>query len=165
MTKLFKHCYLIIFCLLLSSCVDDGCISIFNAPVFLRVNIDHNYNELRDPGNTLALTKGKNGEYLMGYGGLLLVRAYTYVPNREPNYDLYAYDLACPKEKLPEIKIKDIGKGRAQCQQCGAIYNIQNGSGNSETPDIYKGRLDTYRTDYEVDQNRVVFVIQSKKCN
>lgn len=162
MTKLFKHSYLILCCILLSSCADDGNISIFNAPVSLRVNIDHNYNDLRDPGNTISLTRGRNGEYLMGYGGLLLVRAYTYVPNREPNYDLYAYDLACPKEKLPEVKIKDIGQGRAKCEQCGAIFNVQNGSGNSETPEIYKGRLEKYRTYYEVDQNRVIFLIQSK---
>lgn len=58
-----------------------------------------------------------------GYGGLLLVA--------DVLGDLLAYDLACPYEALPDVRISvPEGETFARCPKCGSTYDIYINHGN-----------------------------------
>ncbi len=51
-----------------------------------------------------------------GVGGILLCTTYMAEP--------VAYDLACPVERSPSVRIAVNAKGEAQCPKCGSRYYI-----------------------------------------
>lgn len=60
-----------------------------------------------------------------GYGGVMLV--YGYDDAR------YAFDLTCPVERDPSIKIYVDENYDARCKQCGSTYDVFWGSGAPKT--------------------------------
>lgn len=62
-----------------------------------------------------------------GYGGVLLISGQGFSGDVVP----LAYDLSCPVERLPDVRVKIEGeKLEAVCHECGSHYNVteQNGA-------------------------------------
>lgn len=61
----------------------------------------------------------KASEYT-GFGGIMLVC--------DPNGEFLAYDLACPVEKNPDVRVQVDSDnpiaGLAKCPKCGSVYNL-----------------------------------------
>lgn len=55
-----------------------------------------------------------------GFGGILIVC--------DPNGEYYAYDLACPVECRPEVRVQPDNNnplaGMVKCPKCGSVYNL-----------------------------------------
>lgn len=89
------------------------------------------------------------GSYLTGYGGILLICGYT--------NQLYAYDLACPVERDPAIRL-DIEDDHACCPQCKSTYDVYGGTGapTSGTAHEHKYMLRKYQV---INQNGTYNII------
>lgn len=72
----------------------------------------------------------------VGYGGLLIFSS-TELIEGTSFYYLYAYDLACPHEREPNVKVVPNSNNRAECPKCGSVYSLSGGtviSGKSQSP-------------------------------
>lgn len=108
-------------------------------------------NVLRTPGNYKEYVKGSYptswGQYL-GHGGLLVVRGLF-----DEEISFKAYDLSCPHEKNPNIRVKASNdKGIvATCEKCGRVYDLLNdGRVSSESSSLH---LQRYRVNLTSDPN------------
>ena len=72
----------------------------------------------------------------LGFGGILVVHGL--------NWEFYAYDLACPNEVSPDVKIEVTDGGlSAKCPECGSVYDIMGGGARLSGPSEY--HLKRYR--------------------
>lgn len=158
-TKINSSLYLIIFiCVtLFISCQDNEVNDYYNQRVNLKVDITNQDNDLASSGKAKTITQARlAGEYV-GFGGLLLYRSSIPVDGYSSIMSLYAYDLACPVEKLAIQKIKYIGNGVAKCDKCGTEYDLSLNAGNVISGDA-KQSLVRYKAVY-VPSDHEVFQI------
>ena len=103
----------------LASCDEIADSRIPPARVALNANINH-YKELQGlkiDGGYATITRRLNASTYIGYGGLLICRS-KYGDNQ-----VYAYDLACPVENKPTVKL-DFKDGLiAVCPQCHSEFD------------------------------------------
>jgi argininosuccinate lyase len=90
---------------------------------------------------TKTFTVPRSGMDRIGFGGLLIINGYS--ANGETN--LYAYDLACPVEADPAVKVVPDDMGRAKCPKCEASYSIAYGAGVPESKSKYPLKSYTVR--------------------
>jgi hypothetical protein len=103
----------------LTSCenVDSG---IPNYPVYIKRYI-YDIPLIAD-GSYLYVDKTEFGEDRIGYGGILVVKAYDGF--------YYAFDIACTNEKSASIHIsKPDGTLKCKCESCGEEYDLSFGLG------------------------------------
>ncbi|MEG1585730.1 MAG: hypothetical protein RR346_02525 [Bacteroidales bacterium] len=72
--------------------------------------------ELATPGGFKVISARTTKSPYIGYGGLLVVRGYL-------DDVVYAYDLACPAERNPEVKIRIENGIKAVCPKCGSEFD------------------------------------------
>ncbi|MDR2954736.1 MAG: hypothetical protein LBV43_06625 [Prevotella sp.] len=117
---------LLILCLLFSACGEDDDSNIVAGYPNFKINLAITDAELRGANTFKEYVKGKHpvleGESL-GYAGLVVVNTIyaTNVP------DLVAFDLSCPHEKSPVIRVKTSfkdGNMIARCEECGREYDL-----------------------------------------
>jgi hypothetical protein len=120
--------------------------------VYLDLNLTYRDKKLRDIlGYKTYITPGKDyvaGKEYAGYGGILVIHTIT--------AGLCAFDLACPDEANPNIKVAvDDSDGLyAVCPQCGKKYEIgESGSGYATNT---KHRLKKYNVIAGVNNRWVV---------
>lgn len=81
--------------------------------------------------------------FRVGYGGVLIVVGYD--DNLSTRY--FAYDLACPYEVDPNVRVYPNEEGYAVCRKCGSEFFITDGWGRvSKGPSKFP--LKRYQTDY-----------------
>ena len=94
-----------------------------------QVNLDLNLNGLDTRLNAKlayeVFTKPRVELDRLGYGGILVINGIG-----SNQVDLYAYDLACPVEVQPNIRVIPDSTGvTAHCPKCGTVFNIADGTG------------------------------------
>ena len=129
--KRFIHISLLLLlpgCLLcLSSCENEDQRRIPEASVYMELNLAASYPTFRNSVNgTLVFTRPRNGHPTdrVGYGGILV---YTFVNGTDLNY--CAFDLCCPNEVNPNIRVYPNDRGEAVCKSCGTVYQLLTGTG------------------------------------
>lgn len=117
-----KDLYILFFLILLTACNHVNYESnIPDAAVSLTFNIYQDAPELDVVGGFKEFTKPpKIGEYV-GYGGVLIFHDFN------GNFD--AFDMACPYENNPNIRVHASMLGNAVCDSCGSVFNIMYGGG------------------------------------
>lgn len=100
----------------LQSCKDDYVSTIPYAPVNLDLNLIVNYPNFRTANQSMEFEKPRTVTDRIGYGGILV---YIDFDNK---YD--AWDMCCPYEADPSIKVHDNGLGQAVCTDCGTVYDL-----------------------------------------
>ncbi len=97
-------------------------------------------------GNDYNLSYIGANEFLYGLGGLIV--GTSNIPNMNGNFDIVAYDLACPTCNRAERRLSVHG-GNAKCGKCGLSYDLNNNGVISNSADstltnvrgLYKYRL------------------------
>lgn len=79
--------------------------------------------KLTSPLASMSYIRPRISGEATGYGGILVVSGF--------NDQLFAYDLSCPNEKKPTVRIVPSDNGTATCPTCNTLYDTANGSGNS----------------------------------
>ena len=113
--------------LCLISCENEDQRRIPEASVYMELNLAASYPTFRNSVNdTLVFTRPRNGHPTdrVGYGGILV---YTFVNGTDLNY--CAFDLCCPNEVNPNIRVNPNDRGEAVCKSCGTVYQLLTGTG------------------------------------
>lgn len=109
-----KLCLLILLSSLLYGCSkEDFSFNISPYPARFIVDVNGMDSDLHEFSYKTFL-KGRFDGELVGLGGLLVFRSY--------DGKIYAYDLACPYEGDPSVKVVPNDNGRAVCSKCGNEY-------------------------------------------
>ena len=115
-----------LFVCLAFSCEDEIYSPIPWAPVNFQLNLNGGDNDavgdskLNGSLSYKIFTQKRLETDRLGYGGLLVINAMGV-----NMLNLKAYDLCCPVEVDPNVKIKPDADGiKATCPKCGAVYNI-----------------------------------------
>jgi len=128
---------------LLTGCEDNYVSSIPDYPVFIDIDLRlAPYNTtLKNNNNSYELFEqprmGKELTERVGYGGVIVYADFE--------GKFCAFDLACPHESLPSVKVKPNGLGQLVCDSCGSIYDISFGIGHPTTGPSKEG-LKRYKT-------------------
>lgn len=141
--KILLHIFVISLFLSLFSCgKEEEKYVIPIVPVNFLVNTNYQDKELVTPSNTKIFTQARlSGEYV-GYSGLLVICGLTLIDGGT-SYQLHAYDLCCPHEKLQDVKLT-VQDGKAKCPKCGSVYDVLSGVGSVESGPSENG-LQRYR--------------------
>lgn len=139
--KAFKYILFILVPFFFFSCGKEEEQNVIPAyPVNFKINLNSMDAVLRSPGSYKEYVKGNYpilATQSLGYGGLIIVNSIyaTNVP------DLFAFDLSCPNEGLPNIRIKGAGDGTAKCEKCGKVYDLMaNGRVKGESSGLHLQR-------------------------
>ncbi|MCP9610848.1 hypothetical protein [Coprobacter tertius] len=129
-TNLFR--YIILFCLIFSSCDKNDYNRIPTTPVHISIDAArwniYGVHAFPDHRNFIKSQQVPTGfQYSVssstGFGGVLLLSNYEGQP--------LAFDLSCPVESRANVRIEvDVDKLYAKCPVCGSTYEIFNGSGS-----------------------------------
>lgn len=141
--KILLHTFVICSLLTLLSCgQEEEKYMIPIEPVNFQINTNYQDKELVTPGNTKIFTAARlSGEYV-GYSGLLVVCGLTPIDGGT-SFQLHAYDLCCPNERIRDVKLT-VQDGKAKCPKCGSVYDILSGIGSVESGPSKNG-LQRYR--------------------
>lgn len=130
---------LAILTLTMTGCEDDKSI-IPDSAVYIErdTRVDPDALILRTPGGYDKITSVKKQTDRIGYGGILIYHGL--------NDQMYAFDLACPKEVKRSVKVvpDSLVTGEAICPVCGSVFTVAYGSGNRIAGDAPEG-LRRYR--------------------
>lgn len=124
MKSLLKYIALVIFTSLpIVGCNDNVISSIPDFPVYLELNLTSTYPTFRNSFNKfLTFEKPVFVTDRIGYGGILV---YT-----DLNGEYCAFDLSCPYEAKPTIRVVPNNIGQAVCEGCGSVFDLTSGIGN-----------------------------------
>ncbi len=107
---------------LLNACEDTYISPIPDYPVNLELNLTTTYPTFTSPNQSLVFETPIKATDRLGYGGILVYIDF------EGNYR--AFDLSCPNEAEPDIRVFPNDLGQAVCEECGSVYDISYGIGN-----------------------------------
>lgn len=141
---------LVIVILIMSGCGEEEPRNVIDAHVDFLIYTNAWDNELSSPFTTKTFPSGQNS----GLGGLLAV-SYSF----DGTIGLHVYDLACPHEKLSNIKLFVNSKIEAECNKCGSKFDIINGTGQRLSGPSITG-LQVYRALPQHDRPGVFRVIR-----
>jgi hypothetical protein len=121
--------FLLLFASAAFSCDKQYYTSIPNVPVNLDLNLAGLDTKLNAKLAYEIFTKPRVALDQLGYGGILVINGIG-----EKQVNLFAYDLACPVEAQPNIRIIPDSTGiTAHCPKCGTVFNIANGLGDPKS--------------------------------
>lgn len=148
--KLIK--YILIGCLAtLIGCENDDQRRIPNMQVYLELDLNGRFSTFRNQYDVVVYDKKETVKDFIGFGGILVNIDYQ---NRYG-----AYDLACPYEVNPLVRVhpNEIGT-QAVCPECGSVFEIWNGTGMvSKTPS--KWNLKRYQVRVRRDASGDVVIV------
>ncbi len=113
--------------------------SIPDAYVFIQVNLSTYYIHLNAPNSSECFVEDdinvneqnyNNFIQATGYGGVIVYAAPTTNINNLTGVDYYAYDMACPYEADPDVRVYPEGYPdnknsiHAVCQECGSRFDL-----------------------------------------
>jgi nitrite reductase/ring-hydroxylating ferredoxin subunit len=105
------------------SCDDSYKSSIPDFPVQLNLDLTTTYPTFRNSYNKYLIFERRISvtDYI-GYGGILVYTGF------DGGY--YAFDMSCPYEVKPSIRVHPNDKGQAICDSCKTVFDISYGIGN-----------------------------------
>lgn len=124
--------------LFLWSCENEKASPIPNVPVDLRLNLTAVYPTFRnsindtlvfDPHDDIFNEQPGYGIFAIGYAGILLYS------DLEGKYQ--AFDLCCPYEIDPRVRVFPNESGEAICRKCGSKFILYYGGAVSQGPSKY----------------------------
>ena len=116
-----KRLFIIIAAFLFATACEKAPINpIPDYPVWLELDLMFQDRNLLDIHTYKEFTRPRYETDRLGFGGILVVHGL--------NWEFYAYDLACPNEISPNVKIEITDGGlSAKCSECGSVYDIMGG--------------------------------------
>jgi nitrite reductase/ring-hydroxylating ferredoxin subunit len=90
-------------------------------PVYLEFNIIAYAPELAAYGGVKEFVEPTNASQRLGFGGIVVFHAY--------DDRFYAFDMACPYEIEPNIKVHTDNTGVARCNTCQSAFYVADGTG------------------------------------
>ena len=120
------------------------------APVNFRIDLNGQDHALRNPLVYKIFTERRLQTDRVGLGGLLIVSC----PINENK--LFAFDLACPCQGRPNVRVTPTGTGRAICKTCGSEFITMHGLGS-----VYSGSARPLQVYNVVSQGGGVFVVRN----
>ena len=131
------------------SCEKEYYTTIPNFPVSLTLRLENLDFDLNTNLSYKIFTQPRYETDRLGFGGILVINGMGI-----NTVNLFAYDLSCPVEALRNIKVIPDNLSAstssavptavtATCPECGAVFNIANGSGRPQEGTKY--HLRSYR--------------------
>lgn len=116
-------------------------------PVWLEISLNSD-RELLAPGGMKRFLRPRLHGEQVGFAGVLVVRSLL-------DDAFYAYDLACPNENSPNVRL-ELGDLNARCPKCHSEFDVLSGngiplSGTAPSP------LRSYRTNYN-SRERMLYI-------
>lgn len=143
----------VLFAFFSTSCQKTIYSSIPEYPVFYRLSFHSSEAKpLYSSGGYVYITRERTAEDKIGFGGILLINS----PTKEGVF--YAYDLSCPKEIDPSIKIFVNEHLEAECPKCKSSYSIIYGGGSP-----VRGVSDRPLLSYQVIKNSLGDIIVTNR--
>lgn len=106
----------------MTSCDDSVQSSIPDYPVYLDLNLASTYPNFNSPNQSLTFLKRIIETDRIGYGGILVYIGF--------DGEFYAFDMCCPYEAKPTVRVYPNDIGQAVCEKCGTVFDIGYGIGN-----------------------------------
>ncbi|MDR1592291.1 MAG: hypothetical protein LBS16_05350 [Prevotellaceae bacterium] len=119
--KLFFIEICIVIMLLGTGCNGVGKHPIPDVPVYLDINITRDAPELNALGGYKEFIEPTNINQALGYGGIIIIRTFEDA--------MCAFDLSCPHEASPTVRLIPDNVGQARCSVCQTVFNIGYGTG------------------------------------
>lgn len=94
-----------------------------NAPVYYRLYFNSAEGIKLKKEGMLRITQLSIEQSSIGYGGLL------FVSNPLVSNNYFAYDLCCPYEVDPQIKVEQVDLLHVRCPQCKSVYAVVENQG------------------------------------
>lgn len=154
--RMKKILYFILIALATTSCGEEELKYIYHSQVHFTVDTRNQDNVLNAPMQAKSFTTPRLSSDRMGFGGILVICSASHITGTV--YNLFAYDLACPYEQNPQIKVIPDKNGKAKCPKCESVYDIFNGIGNPVSGPS-KTNLEVYRNIRHNNSSPGVFVI------
>jgi nitrite reductase/ring-hydroxylating ferredoxin subunit len=114
---------MLIISFLIVGCNDNYISSIPDFPVYMELNLTTTYPNFHSPNQSLTFIKPITVKDRIGYGGILVYIGF--------DNQYYAFDMSCPYEHQPTIRVYPNGLGQAVCEKCGSVFDIGYGIGNT----------------------------------
>jgi nitrite reductase/ring-hydroxylating ferredoxin subunit len=114
----------------LFACEENARSPIPEAPVSLLLDLNYRDADLIPALASKSFTEPRLATDRLGFGGILVVAGLS---SSGSTGNLFAYDLACPVEVDPKVKVVSDNVGKAVCPKCGAIFVTAYGNGMPET--------------------------------
>lgn len=126
-----------------------------NWPVYYEIDLNSSKAKpLLPSGGYIVVTEPELAHSALGFGGLLIIHAP--LPDSFGN-EYYAYDLACPVEMDPIVKLFVNDKLEAECPSCHSAFAILYGGGNPT-----HGKAEKALTTYKVFRSGSRLVITNR---
>jgi nitrite reductase/ring-hydroxylating ferredoxin subunit len=115
--------------------------------VYLEFSIIANAPELAAYGGVKEFVEPTNAVQRLGYGGIVVYHTYE---------DRFcAFDMACPYEVEPNIKVHTDNMGVARCSECQSAFYVADGTGFLMSGKA-KSPLKKYQTYYSSTTNNLL---------
>ena len=132
--------FLLLFASIAFSCEKEYT-TIPDYPVNLEISLRGQDYELNANLAYKVFTQPRLDKDRLGFGGILVINGFSADGNP---VNLYAFDLACPVEVQPNVRVvPDKTGATATCPKCGAIFEIATGTGAPQSGTKYY--LKSYR--------------------
>lgn len=116
-----KKQFLLAAVFLLAACNQNNLSPIPDYTVNLQLNLNTEYATFTSPCQYLTFTERHLETDRIGYGGILVYIGF--------DSQYYAFDLACPYECEPTVRVVPNDLGEAACESCGEVYDVSYGYG------------------------------------
>ena len=140
--------FLLVLCLLVMAACEKAPINpIPYARVYLELNVMFQDKDLNGLFTYKSFTIPRTASDYLGFGGILVTHGLS--------DEYFAYDLACPNEVSPAIRIEVTADGlNAKCPKCGSVYDIMGGGARISGPSPYN--LKRYRISFTGEDQLLV---------
>lgn len=124
--NIFTYCSAIIAVLGCVSCNDNTISSIPDFPVYMSLDLNTTYPNLKENPNEYQLFEKKRiVTDRIGFGGILVYCSFN------NDFEYYAFDMACPYEAKRDIRVyPNDNIGQVVCEKCGSVYDVSMNFGN-----------------------------------
>lgn len=130
MKSLFKYFVLLATAICVVSCSGEEEAQLIAAAPYFKINLNGIDNKLQNnPGQYAVFTSPRVATDNIGVSGLIVACSYHQANTNGSTFALVAYDLFCPYEKDPQVKISPITDGKAKCSKCGSEFDLMNNLG------------------------------------
>ena len=126
MSKLSNIVVILLFLFLLSCGKEEVRQTIPFAHVHFRIDLNGHDHALRNPLAYKFFLQGRLQTDRVGYGGLLVVSSID-------GEQLFAFDLACPCQRRPDIRVVPTANGTAVCTTCNSVFITSFGLGTVQS--------------------------------
>lgn len=127
--RLLRFLALVCMLLVVGACQKVMINPIPSARVSIPIDVYYTDMELEPVLGIKSYTQKRYETDYLGFGGVVVIHGYDGASTMG-EYALYAFDLACPNEVLPTVRVEPHSDGTATCPTCKTVYDMTWGFGN-----------------------------------